>query len=110
MASAKLKPEEKQEIVIEEEIGVFQHTIKQISPSTQEKRKQDEVGSLDSPSKYIHHADRNRFETRAGEENSLKVPFWKHLNQRQSSFQFRVDEIGCFSLEFSRILSMLEPR
>ncbi|CAF4529732.1 unnamed protein product [Rotaria sp. Silwood2] len=98
MADAKLKSEEKDKLVIEEDINVFQHTITQISPSKQEKRKQEEAISVDSPSKYVHHANGSRFATTERKETSLAVPFWKELNHPTPSFEFRANEIGCFSL------------
>ncbi|CAF3339487.1 unnamed protein product [Rotaria sp. Silwood1] len=98
MASAKVKSDEKDELVIEEEIGIFQRTTKQISPSSTQKRKQNDNARVESPSKYIHHSDGNRIATTGMKNNSLSVPFWKNLNHRQSSFQFETHEIGSFSL------------
>ncbi|CAF2705172.1 unnamed protein product [Rotaria sp. Silwood2] len=98
MANAKIKSDEKDQLVIEEEVGVFQHTIKQISPSTTEKRKQTEDTHVGSPTKCMHHSDGSRFSKTQMENKSLSVPFWKNLNHRQSSFQFETHEIGSFSL------------
>jgi hypothetical protein len=100
MASAKAKPQEKDEFVIEEEAGVLQRTIEQISSSTKEKCKRDEDIPDESPNKYIHVSDGNRAATttKRTEEYSLSVPFWKNLNYKQSSFQFQTTEIGSFSL------------
>jgi hypothetical protein len=98
MADAKVKAQEKNELVIEEESGVFQHTTERISPLTKEKRKRDEDISVEPPSKYIHTSDGNRSATTVTKQDSLSVPFWKNLNRQQSSFQFQSNEIGCFSL------------
>lgn len=98
MAHAQVKPQEKDGLIIEEEGGVFQRTIQQISPSTQDKRKRDEETSVGSSSKYRHTSDGNRSATTMIEQDSLSVPFWKHLNNRQSSIHFNTNEIGCFSL------------
>ncbi|CAF0725253.1 unnamed protein product [Rotaria sordida] len=98
MASAKTKSDEKDEPVIEEETGVFQRTIQQISPSTKEKRKRNEEIPVESPKKCSHRSDGNRCSITEMKNNSLSVPFWKNLNHRQSSFQFQTHEIGYFSL------------
>jgi hypothetical protein len=95
MANAKLKPQEKD---IEEEIGVVQRTTQQISSSKQEQRKRDEEIPAESPSKYMHASGGNRSVTTTREQNSLRVPFWKDLNYRQSSAEFHTTEIGTFSL------------
>ncbi|CAF1271075.1 unnamed protein product [Rotaria sordida] len=98
MANAKIKSDEKDEPVIKEDIGVFQRTTQQISPSTQEKRKRNEDIPVESPRRYIHRSDGNRYATTEMKNNSLSVPFWKNLNHRQSSFQFQTHEIGYFAL------------
>jgi hypothetical protein len=96
MANAKLKPQEKD---IEEEIGVVQRTTQQVSSSKQEKRKRDEEIPAESPNKYMHGSDGNRsVTTTTRKQNSLRVPFWKDLNHRQSSAEFHTTEIGTFSL------------
>ena len=89
MANVKVKLQEKDE----EETGVIQRTTTEhISPS---KRKREEEIPSESPKKYIHTGDNNRVAT---VQNSLRVPFWKELNRRQSSSEFRTNEIGNFSL------------
>jgi hypothetical protein len=98
MANVKVKPQETDGVVIEEEIGVFQRTTQQISPPKQEKRKRDEEIPAESPSKYMHVADGNRSATTTRVQDSLRVPFWKDLNRRQSSAEFHTTEIGSFSL------------
>jgi len=100
MANAKAKPQKKDEFVIQEEIGVFQRTIKQISPPIRDKRKRDDETSEESPTKYVHVSDGNRSATttKRMEEDSLSVPFWKNLNHQRSSFQFQATELGSFSL------------
>jgi len=94
MANAKVKPQEKDEIVIEEEIGVFQRTIEQ----TSHKFIRDEETSGESSNNYIRVSDGNRSARTTTEHGSLSVPFWKHLNHKQPSVQFHTDEIGYFSL------------
>jgi hypothetical protein len=89
---ANAKPQEK----VIEEIGVIQRTTtQQISPS---KRKREEEIPTESSKKYMHTADNNRLATTTREQNSLRVPFWKDLNRRQSSSEFHTNEIGSFSL------------
>jgi hypothetical protein len=100
MADAKVKTQEKEEVVIEEEVGVFQRTTERISPVIKEKRKREEESPVESPSKYVHTSDGNRSArtTTTTEQDSLSVPFWKHINRRDSSFQFQSNEIGSFSI------------
>jgi hypothetical protein len=98
MANAKVKPQEKDKLVIEEEIVVFQSTTEQISPSKTDKRKREEEIPAESPSKHKHVSYGNRSATTTMKEDSLSVPFWKHLNYKQSSGQFHTVEIGSFSL------------
>jgi hypothetical protein len=98
MANTKLKPQEKDELVIEEEIGVFQHTIEQISPSRNEKRKRDDEIPSESPHKYTDISGRNRLAKKTIKQASLSVPFWKQLNGNKPSIQLQTNEIGYFSL------------
>jgi hypothetical protein len=100
MASAKIKSPEKDEVIVEEEIGIFERRIEQgTSSPKQEKRKRDDEFSVTLPSKYKRTSDGNRSATTttaAVEQYSLSVPFWKTLNRRQPPFQ--TDQIGYFSL------------
>lgn len=98
MANPKVKSQEKDQVIIEEDIGVFQRTIEQSSPS---KRKRDEEIPDESPKKYTHTSHGNRSATTTiapVKHDSLSVPFWKHLNGKSSSNQFQTTEIGSFSL------------
>ncbi|CAF3736466.1 unnamed protein product [Adineta steineri] len=96
MASAKVKTQDEDEVIIEEEIGVFEQTIKQVSAPTTEKRKRDDELPTGSPSKYASNSDRDRSGTTTAELDALPVPFWKKLNYRQPFFE--TNEIGFFSL------------
>jgi len=101
MASAKIKSHEKDEVIVEEEIGIFERTIEQgTSSPKKEKRKRDDEFSITSPSKYKRNSDGNRSAptttTAAVEQYSLSVPFWKTLNRGKPPFQ--TAEIGYFSL------------
>lgn len=100
MTSTKPKSQEKDEVVVEEEIGVFERTIEQVvssSPTKQKCKREDEFPVM-SPSKYRQTSDGNRSATTTTvKQDSLSVPFWKTLNRRRQS-SFQADEIGYFSL------------
>ncbi|CAF1350473.1 unnamed protein product [Rotaria sp. Silwood1] len=98
MTSTKVKSEEKDDDVTQEEVGAFHHTIEQISPSTREKRKRDEEIPTEWPNKYKHIADGHRSLSTTAKKNVLTVPFWKDLNTRGISEEFHPKEVGRFSL------------
>ena len=96
MNNPKVTPREKDDVVIEEEGGVFERKIEHIPSSAQGKRRQDDYHSVDSQNKYRQHSDGSRFATTATQPDALSVPFWKHINRGQITFETR--EVGCFSL------------
>ena len=102
MAEAKAKPCEEDSVIIEEEKGILEKRVEQISPSKNEKRKREdeEDGPNRSSNKYKHTADGNRtaVTTNSSSRRSLTVPFWKNINRRQSSGEIHTREMGTFSL------------
>lgn len=89
------QPQAKDDVIIEEEGGVFKRTIEQVTPRTSAKRPRDEQVPAESPSKFQHTTGGTRFAA-ATKQESLPVPFWKKLNHRHPAFQTR--EVGHFSL------------
>lgn len=96
MSAEAVKPKESDSLIIEEEAGVIPRTIEP------EKRKRDDETPTESPTKYRHGSDGHRVSTSRTthdqRERSLQVPFWKQLNRRQTSSEFRARSIGWFSI------------
>ena len=102
MSAEAVKPKESEPLIIEEEAGVIQRSIQQVSPAQPEKRKRDDETPNESPTKYRQGSDGHRVSTSRTthdqRERSLQVPFWKQLNRRQPSNEFRARSIGSFSI------------
>ena len=94
MTSPKVKSNEIDEPQVEEKINTCSTT----TPLTRQKRNRDEEITFKSSRKYIHRIDGNNLSIPGTNKDSLTVPFWKQLNDKQLSFQFQTKEIGSFSL------------
>ena len=98
MSCSEAKPQKDEELVVEEEAGVFERTIERISPFREQKRKQNETSPMESPVKQKQVSESARPSAPVPKEEFLSVPFWKQLNRPSASCHFQTREVGCFSL------------